>query len=138
MKRNIDILREMEKEITAFQYTDDEIYLILEAEECDFCKLYDDGDSKVEEIKEHIFKIENLLGELTEDFLNIMGYEKFDIESYKWCVGKIRYSDYEIVNYFSSFTDMIASLEYIVRENIRRYKLLTQVAYDSGDNNAER
>ncbi len=138
MKRNIDILREMEKEITAFQYTDDEIYLILEAEECDFCKLYDDGDSKVEEIKEHIFKIENLLGELTEDFLNIMGYEKFDIESYKWCVGKIRYSDYEIVNYFSSFTDMIASLEYIVRENIRGYKLLTQVAYDSGDNNAER
>lgn len=138
MKRNIDILREMEKEITAFQYTDDEIYLILEAEECDFCKLYDDGDSKVEEIKEHIFKIENLLGELTEDFLNIMGYEKFDIESYKWRVGKIRYSDYEIVNYFSSFTDMIASLEYIVRENIRRYKLLTQVAYDSGDNNAER
>ena len=138
MKRNIDILREMEKEITAFQYTDDEIYLILEAEECDFCKLYDDGDSKVEEIKEHIFKIENLLGELTEDFLNMMGYEKFDIESYKWCVGKIRYSDYEIVNYFSSFTDMIASLEYIVRENIRRYKLLTQVAYDSGDNNAER
>ena len=121
MKRNIDILREMEKEITAFQYTDDEIYLILEAEECDFCKLYDDGDSKVEEIKEHIFKIENLLGELTEDFLNIMGYEKFDIESYKWCVGKIRYSDYEIVNYFSSFTDMIVYnhyyIEYLTQKN---------------------
>ncbi len=121
MKRNIDILREMEKEITAFQYTDDEIYLILEAEECDFCKLYDDGDSKVEEIKEHIFKIENLLGELTEDFLNIMGYEKFDIESYKWRVGKIRYSDYEIVNYFSSFTDMIVYnhyyIEYLTQKN---------------------
>lgn len=133
MKRNIDILKDMQKEITAFKYTDDEICEILDAEECDLCKLYDENDSIIQKIKIHILRIADLLEQFTEDFLNMIDYEEFDCDSFRWCTGKIRYNDYEIVNYIDTFTDMIASLDYIVSENIRGYKLLTQAAYDGGE-----
>ena len=133
MKRNIDILRELQTEIAAFQYTNDEIGTILDAEDCDIFDLYDENDSCIEQIKKHILTISDLMEQLTEDFLNVIDYEEFDCDSFRWCAGKIRYNDYEIINYIGTFNNMMTSLDLIVSENIRWYKLLTQVAYDGGE-----
>lgn len=137
MRRNVDVLKDMEKEIKAFQYTDDEICVLLDEEGCDLFTLYDEDDSSLQKIKIHILKIEELLGQLTEDFLDMIDYETFDCESFKWCVGKIQYNDLEIVNYIETFTNMIATLDSIVHEYLKGYKLLTQAAYDGGGKSEE-
>ena len=133
MRRNVDILKDLEKEIKAFQYTDDEICVMLDEDGCDLFTLYDEDDSGLQKIRLHILKIDELLGQFTEDFLDMIDYETFDGESFKWCVGKIRYNDLEIVNYIDTFTDMIATLDSIVHEYLKGYKLLTQAAYDGGE-----
>ena len=129
MNRNIEVLKEIENEIKAFKYAEDEISLIMDNEECDLEDLYDENDSIITKIKTHIFKIADLLEQLTEDFRDMFDYEEFDCDSVRWCVGKVKYNDYELVNYYETFVNMTDILGFLVKEYIRLYKLLTQASY---------
>ena len=133
MNRNIEILKEIDKEIEAFKYADDEISLIMDNEECDLEDLYEDNDSIITKVKMHIFKIAELLEQLTEDFRDMFDYEEFDCNSVRWCVGKVKYNDYELVNYYESFVNMTDILGFLVKEYIRLYKLLTQNSYNPNE-----
>ena len=133
MKRNIDILKEIEKEIKAFKYTEDEISQIIDIEECDIEDLYNESDCTITSMKLQIFKIADLLEQLTEDFRDMFDYEEFDCDSVRWCVGKVKYNDYEIVNYYETFVEMISTLDFIVGEYMRVYKIVTQSAYTADE-----
>lgn len=136
MERNIDILKLISNEISEYLYADDELNVALEIEEFDIDELYDEDDSLLNAIEIHLFNIEELLDRLTEDFRDILDYEGFDCESFKWCIGKVRYNDFEIVNYIETFEDMMMALEPVIKENIRWHKMLSQaVTDDAGEVN---
>ena len=132
MKRNIDVLKEMAEAIQTFQYTDDELCIEVDTGEGSLIDLYKEGNGNIAKAKEQVMKLEELLHQLTEDFRDMMDYQTFDCDSFHWCCGKVRYNDFEIVNYLDTFVNMIVSLERIVNENLRVYKLLMQGVYDGG------
>lgn len=130
MKRNIDILKELQQEITAFKLTEEEILLIAELEDSEIEGLIESESTEVDAVVKTVNKIGELLDRLTEDLRDTLDYEDFDCGSYRWCVAKIRHNPYELVNYMESFSEAISSLDMITTEYLKEYKLLTQTAYD--------
>ena len=130
MKRNIHILKELQREITAFQLAEEEILLTTELEDIDIEDLIESGNEEVEAVTAIIKRIGILLDNLTEDLRDTLDYEDFDCESYQWCLAKIQYNPLELVNYMESFSEAIASLGRVVEEYLREYKMLTQPAYN--------
>lgn len=130
MKRNIDILKLIADEIVEYLYADDELCEVLAFENKRIEDLYDEGDSLLSVMELHVSNIEELLDKLTEDFINHLNCEGFECERFKWCVGKIRYDDFEIINYIETFDEMIALLDCIVNDNLRWYKMITQAVTD--------
>ena len=137
MKRNIDILKLICNEIDGYLYLTDELHELLELEECDIDELYDEDDSIFEAIEMHLANINGLLENLTEDLRDILDYDGFDCESFKWCVGKFMFSDIEIINYIDTFDDMINALEPIVKDNLRWYQVLIQSVTDDAKDVSE-
>ena len=132
MTRNIDILREIGKEIEAFRYAEDDLGVELDVEGTELVRLCEREDPVLLKIREHIFAINAKLDRLTEDFRDVMDCEGFDCDSFRWCCGKIRYDGFEIANYMKSFTEMLSALGLVISEYLRLYKLMTQGAYDGG------
>ena len=130
MKRNIDILRELQQEITAFQLAEEELLLMLELEDAEMEGLIEAGDTEVDTVRKTVKKIGELLDSLTEDVRDALDYEDFDCESYQWCIAKIQYTPLELANYMESFSEAIASLDRVAGEYLREYKMLTQTAYN--------
>ena len=130
MKRNIDILRELQQEITAFKLSEEEMLLIMELENTDLEELMKSDSEEVDAVTAIIKRIGTLLDNLTEDLRDTLDYEDFDCESYGWCLAKIRHNSFELINYMESFSEAIASLDRIVEEYLREYKMFTQTAYN--------
>lgn len=130
MKRNIDILRELQQEITVFKLSEEEMLLIMELEDTDLEGLLKSDSEEVDAVAAIIKRIGTLLDNLTEDLKDTLDYEDFDCESYRWCLAKIRHNSFELINYMESFSGAIASLDMITAGYLRAYKLLTQNAYN--------
>lgn len=130
MKRNIDILRELQREITAFKLSEEEMLLIMELEDTDLEELMKSDSEEADTVTAIIKRIGILLDNLTEDLRDTLDYEDFDCESYRWCLVKILHNPFELINYMESFSEAIASLDRIVEEYLREYKMFTQTAYN--------
>lgn len=133
MRRNIDVLRDMEAEILKFQLIDDKLSTYIDVEETDLIEMHEEENPLLVQVLEPVKKIGNLLDELTEDFREMLDYDEFDCESYRWCLAKVEHDNFEIVNYLASFYNALLALENIVKEILRTYKLLTQASYDGGE-----
>lgn len=130
MKRNIDILRELQREITAFKLSEEEILLATELEDTDIEDLIESGNEAAAAVTAAVTRIGTLLDSLTEDLRDTLDYEDFDCESYRWCLAKVQHSPFELTNYMESFSEAVASLDRIVEEYLREYKMFTQTAYN--------
>lgn len=130
MKRNIDILRELQQEITAFKLFEEEILLTTELEDTDIEDLIESGSEAAAAVTAAVRRIGALLDSLTEDVRDALDYEDFDCESYRWCLAKIQNNPFELTNYMESFSEAVASLDRIVGEYLREYKMFMQTAYN--------
>ena len=130
MKRNIDILRELQQEITAFKLFEEEILLTTELEDTDIEDLIESGSEAAAAVTAAVRRIGALLDSLTEDVRDALDYEDLDCESYRWCLAKIQNNPFELTNYMESFSEAVASLDRIVGEYLREYKMFMQTAYN--------
>lgn len=130
MKRNIDILKELQREITAFKLSEEEILLTTELEDTDIEDLIESGSEAVAAVTTAVTRTGALLDSLTVDLRDALDYEDFDCESYRWCLAKIQHNPLELANYMESFSEAIASLDRIVEEYLREYTMFTQTAYN--------
>ena len=80
MKRNIDILKELQREITAFKLSEEEMLLIMELENTDLEELMKSDNEEADAVTAIIKRIGILLDNLTEDLRDTLDYEDFDCE----------------------------------------------------------
>lgn len=130
MKRNIDILKELQQEITAFKLVEEEILLTMELEDVTIESLAETDREDIAAVIRTVTRIGALLNSLTEDLRDTLDYEDFDCESYGWCLAKVQHNPFELTNYMESFSEAIASLDMITAEYLREYKMFTQTAYN--------
>lgn len=132
MRRNIDVLRDIEKEITKFKLAEDELNILIGVMSDDFEDSEEESDI-IEEIYMPITKINSLLEELTEDLIHLM--DEYDINEIdlSWCIAKIEYNNSEILNYVQSFIEYTNNLQSFIDDMLFDYKVITQLAYDGGE-----
>lgn len=132
MRRNIDVLRDIEKEITKFKLAEDELNILVGVMSDDFEDSEEESDI-IEEIYMPIMKINSLLEELTEDLIHLM--DEYDINEIdlSWCIAKIEYNNSEILNYVQSFIEYTNNLQSFIDDMLFDYKVITQLAYDGGE-----
>ena len=132
MRRNIDVLRDIEKEITKFKLAEDELNILIGVMSDDFEDSEEESDI-IEEIYMPIMKINSLLEELTEDLIHLM--DEYDINEIdlSWCIAKIEYNNSEILNYVQSFIEYTNNLQSFIDDMLFDYKVITQLAYDGGE-----
>lgn len=132
MRRNIDVLRDIEREITKFKLAEDELNILIGVMSDDFEDSEEESDI-IEEIYMPITKINSLLEELTEDLIHLM--DEYDINEIdlSWCIAKIEYNNSEILNYVQSFIEYTNNLQSFIDDMLFDYKVITQLAYDGGE-----
>lgn len=132
MRRNIDVLRDIEREITKFKLAEDELNILIGVMSDDFEDSEEESDI-IEEIYMPIMKINSLLEELTEDLIHLM--DEYDINEIdlSWCIAKIEYNNSEILNYVQSFIEYTNNLQSFIDDMLFDYKVITQLAYDGGE-----
>lgn len=132
MRRNIDVLRDIEKEITKFKLAEDELNILIGVMSDDFEDSEEESDI-IEEIYMPIMKINSLLEELTEDLIHLMDEYNINEIDLSWCIAKIEYNNSEILNYVQSFIEYTNNLQSFIDDMLFDYKVITQLAYDGGE-----
>ena len=130
MKRNIDILVEIQRRIYKFKFTSDDISVAIDVNDAELFDLIKDGDKRVIDIMNTIADIAQNLGLLTEDIKASMLNEGFDVDDYNEWTSSLAYNKYNLESMLETFENALEVLEVYIRETIRRYRILTQFAYD--------
>lgn len=133
-KRNIDVVREIRKEILNFKLLVEDIEMTLCSEEWTLVDMYEHSDIHLARIVAVVEKVVQLLNELTEDFKDTLDYEVddcggFDCESFAWCLSKVKHEGFEIVNYLESFENALRNLDQELAIIEKWFKLFTQPSY---------
>lgn len=130
MKRNIDILVEIQRRIYKFKFTSDDISVAIDVNDAELFDLIKDGDKRVIDIMNTIADIAQNLGLLTEDIKASMLNEGFDIDDFNEWTAKLIYNPFSIEGMLETFENALEVLEVYILETIRGYRILTQFAYD--------
>jgi len=130
MKRNIDILVEIQRRIYKFKFTSDDISVAIDVNDAELFDLIKDGDKRVIDIMNTIADIAQNLGLLTEDIKASMLNEGFDIDDYNEWTSSLAYNKYNLEGMLETFENALEVLEVYILETIRGYRILTQFAYD--------
>ena len=130
MKRNIDILVEIQRRIYKFKFTSDDISVAIDVNDAELFDLIKDGDKRVIDIMNTIADIAQNLGLLTEDIKASMLNEGFDVDDYNEWTSSLAYNKYNIEGMLETFENALEVLEVYILETIRGYRILTQFAYD--------
>ena len=130
MKRNIDILVEIQRRIYKFKFTSDDISVAIDVNDAELFDLIKDGDKRVIDIMNTIADIAQNLGLLTEDIKASMLNEGFDVDDYNEWTSSLAYNKYNLEGVLETFENALEVLEVYILETIRGYRILTQFAYD--------
>ena len=130
MKRNIDILIEIQRRIYKFKFTSDDISVAIDVNDAELFDLIKDGDKRVITIMDTIADIAKNLGLLTEDIKASMLNEGFDVDDYNEWTSSLAYNKYNLEGMLETFENALEVLEVYILETIRGYRILTQFAYD--------
>ena len=130
MKRNIDILIEIQRRIYKFKFTSDDISVAIDVNDAELFDLIKDGDKRVIAIMDTIADIAQNLGLLTEDIKSSMLNEGFDVDDYNEWTSSLAYNKYNLEGMLETFENALEVLEVYILETIRGYRILTQFAYD--------
>lgn len=130
MKRNIDILVEIQRRIYKFKFTSDDISVAIDVNDAELFDLIKDGDKRVIDIMNTIADIAQNLGLLTEDIKASMLNEGFDVDDYNEWTSSLAYNQYNLEGMLETFENALEVLEVYILETIRGYRILTQFAYD--------
>ena len=130
MKRNIDILVEIQRRIYKFKFTSDDISVAIDVNDAELFYLINDGDKRVIDIINTIADIAQNLGLLTEDIKASMLNEGFDVDDYNEWTSSLAYNKYNLEGMLETFENALEVLEVYILETIRGYRILTQFAYD--------
>ena len=130
MKRNIDILVEIQKKIYTFKFASDDISVAIDVNDAELFDLIKDGDKRVIDIMNTIADIAKNLGLLTEDIKASMLNEGFDVDDYNEWTSSLAYNKYNLEGMLETFENALEVLEVYILETIRGYRILTQFAYD--------
>lgn len=130
MKRNIDILVEIQKKIYTFKFASDDISVAIDVNDAELFDLIKDGDKRVITIMNTIADIAQNLGLLTEDVKASMLNEGFDVDDYNEWTSSLAYNKYNLEGMLETFENALEVLEVYILETIRGYRILTQFAYD--------
>ena len=117
MKRNIDILVEIQRRIYKFKFTSDDISVAIDVNDAELFDLIKDGDKRVIDIMNTIADIAQNLGLLTEDIKASMLNEGFDIDDFNEWSAKLIYNPFSIEGMLETFENALEVLEvYICRQ----------------------
>lgn len=130
MKRNIDILVEIQRRIYKFKFMSDDISVAIDVNDAELFDLIKDGDKRVIDIMNTIADIAQNLGLLTEDIKASMLNEGFDVDDYNEWTSSLAYNKYNLEGMLETFENALEVLEVYILETIRGYRILTQFAYD--------
>lgn len=130
MKRNIDILVEIQRRIYKFKFTSDDISVAIDVNDAELFDLIKDGDKRVIDIMNTIADIAQNLGLLTDDIKASMLNEGFDVDDYNEWTSSLAYNKYNLEGMLETFENALEVLEVYILETIRGYRILTQFAYD--------
>ena len=130
MKRNIDILVEIQRRIYKFKFTSDDISVAIDVNDAELFDLIKDGDKRVIDIMNTIADIAQNLGLLTEDIKASMLNEGFDVDDYNEWTSSLAYNKYNLEGMLETFENALEVLEVYILETIQGYRILTQFAYD--------
>ena len=130
MKRNIDILVEIQRRIYKFKFTSDDISVAIDVNDAELFDLIKDGDKRVITIMDTIADIAKSLGLLTEDIKASMLNEGFDVDDYNEWTSSLAYNKYNLEGMLETFENALEVLEVYILETMRGYRILTQFAYD--------
>ena len=130
MKRNIDILVEIQKKIYTVKFASDDISVAIDVNDAELFDLIKDGDKRVIDIMNTIADIAKNLGLLTEDIKASMLNEGFDVDDYNEWTSSLAYNKYNLEGMLETFENALEVLEVYILETMRGYRILTQFAYD--------
>lgn len=137
MRRNIEVVKDIRKEIENFQLLSDDIDLMIRTEKCDITDLFENDDIRLKKVVEVVEKVVDYTKELTEDFRDTLDYSMgedggFDCSSLEWCLAKVKYDPFEIVNYLEIFENAFRDFDIELNAVEKWYKLFTQTSYQTG------
>lgn len=137
MRRNIDVVKDIQSEIEKFRLLSEDIDLMIETEECELTDLFENDDIRLKKVVEVVEKVVDYIKELTEDFKDTLDYSVgddggFDCSSLEWCLARVKYDPFEIVNYLEIFENAFISLGNELTVVEKWYKLFTQTSYNTG------
>ena len=130
MKRNIDILVEIQRRIYKFKFTSDDISVAIDVNDAELFDLIKDGDKRVIDIMNTIADIAQNLGLLTEDIKASMLNEGFDVDDYNEWTSSLAYNKYNLEGMLETFENALEVLEVYILETMRGYRMLRQLVYD--------
>ena len=130
MKRNIDILVEIQRRIYKFKFTSDDISVAIDVNDTELFDLIKDGDKRVIDIMNTIADIAQNLGLLTEDIKSSMLNEGFDVDDYNEWTSSLAYNKYTLEGMLETFENALEILEVYILETMRGYRMLRQLVYD--------
>lgn len=138
MRRNIEVVKDIQSEIEKFRLLSEDIDLMLETEECELTDLFENDDIRLKKVVEVVEKVVDYIKELTEDFKDTLDYSLgddggFDCSSLEWCLARVKYDPFEIVNYLEIFENAFISLGNELTVVEKWYKLFTQTSYNTGE-----
>lgn len=138
MRRNIEVVKDIQSEIEKFRLLSEDIDLMLETEECELTDLFENDDIRLKKVVEVVEKVVDYIKELTEDFKDTLDYSVgddggFDCSSLEWCLARVKYDPFEIVNYLEIFENAFISLGNELTVVEKWYKLFTQTSYNAGE-----
>ena len=138
MRRNIEVVKDIQSEIEKFRLLSEDIDLMLETEECELTDLFENDEIRLKKVVEVVEKVVDYIKELTEDFKDTLDYSigddgGFDCSSLEWCLARVKYDPFEIVNYLEIFENAFISLGNELTAVEKWYKLFTQTSYNAGE-----
>lgn len=126
MKRNIEILFEIQSKIHKFNFLTDEIGVILDVDETEISEMIGESNEEIYNLLVVIKDIDLMLDSLTEDIKEMMRSQGFDCDDFKVWNEKIRHNKYNLEGLLETFENALQLLEFFVLETVRGYKILNQ------------
>ena len=134
MKRNIDVLFEIQNKIRKFYFLTDEADMYMQLEELDLADVIERADETglqmLCDILNIINDVDKLLDLLTEDLKNSSYSEEFDCDDYKIWNARLIHSPYNLEGLSETFSEALKTLDLYILETIRGYRILNQYAYE--------
>ena len=130
MKRNIDILIEIQIKIYRFKFAADDISVAMDVNDAELSDLIKGGNKSTVVLMNMIVGITGCLDLLTEDIKASMMNEGFDIDDFNEWTAKLLYNPFSIEGMLETIENALGVLEVYILETMRGYRMLRQLVYD--------